>query len=71
MAILSDFHKEPLPQYDGIREKKPQTARIEWGQVFDPIVGRRYEVFFSKKGTEGTSEENSARIRVDGKERGE
>lgn len=69
MVILSDYHK-PLSQDGGIREKKPQSAPIEWDVAFNPIVGRCDEVFFSMKGTEGTPQQNSARIRVDGKESG-
>lgn len=66
MVILSDYYEESFPQDGGIKEKKPQSAHIEWDVAFNPIVGRCYEVFFSMKGTEGTDLENSARIRVDG-----
>ena len=68
MVILSDFYKAPLPQDDGIKEKEPKVALIEWNVAFNPTVGRCYEVFFSRKGTEGTELQNSARIRVDGED---
>jgi|GEM_PF-2095080 len=69
MAILRDFYQAPHSQGDEIKETAPEPTAIKWGDAFDPTVGRCYEVFFSKKGTEGTTKQNSARIRAEGKER--